>query len=49
MVMQVIFPYAALQFNRTDILSDVPKMLFSSYGPLALKWNYVLKTIPQII
>ncbi len=39
-------PYAVLQFNRTDILSDVPKMLFSSYGPLALKWNYVLKMIP---
>ncbi len=39
-------PYAVLQFNRPDILSDVPKMLFSSYGPLALKWNYVTKMIP---
>ena len=39
-------PYAVLQFNRPDILYDVPKMLFSSYGPLALKWNYVLKMIP---
>ena len=38
-------PYSVLQFNRTDILYDVPKMLFSSYGPLALKWNYVPKMI----
>ena len=34
-------PYAILQFNRPDVLYDVPKMLVSSYGPLALKWNYV--------
>ncbi len=39
-------PYAVLQFNRPDILSDVPKMLLSSYGPLALKWNYVPKLLP---
>ena len=38
-------PYAVLQFNRPDILYDVPKMLFSSYGPLALKWNYVPKML----
>ena len=38
-------PYAVLQFNRPDILYDVPKMLFSSYGPLALKWNYIPKMI----
>ena len=36
-------PYAVLQFNRPDILNDVPKMLFSSNGPLALKWNYMPK------
>ena len=36
-------PYAVLQFNRPDVLYDVPKMLFSSYGPLALKWSYVPK------
>ena len=36
-------PYAVLQFNRPDILNDVPKMLLSSYGPLALKWNYIPK------
>ena len=36
-------PYAVLQFNRPDILFDVPKMLYSSYGPLALKWNYIPK------
>ena len=36
-------PYAVLQFNRPDILYDVPKMLFSSYGPLALKWGYIPK------
>ena len=39
-------PYAVLQFNRPDVLYDVPKMLFSSNGPLALKWNYVPKMIP---
>ena len=42
-------PYAVLQFNRPDILYDVPKMLFSSYGPLALKWNYVPKMIPWFL
>ena len=39
-------PYAVLQFNRPDILINIPKMLFSSYGPLALKWNYVPKMLP---
>jgi len=39
-------PYAVLQFNRPDILYDIPKMLLSSYGPLALKWNYIPKMIP---
>ena len=39
-------PYAVLQFNRPDVLYDLPKMLLSSYGPLALKWNYALKMIP---
>jgi len=39
-------PYAVLQFNRPDILVNIPKMLFSSYGPLALRWNYVPKMIP---
>ena len=42
-------PYAVLQFNRPDILYDVPKMLFSSKGPLALKWNYIPKMIPWFI
>ena len=42
-------PYAVTQFNRTDILYDVPKMLFSSYGPLALKWNYMPKMIPWFL
>ena len=41
-------PYAVLQFNRPDILYDVPKMLFSSYGPLALKWNYIPKMMPWL-
>jgi D-hydroxyproline dehydrogenase len=36
-------PHAVLQFNRPDVLYDVPKMLFSSYGPLALKWSYMPK------
>ena len=38
-------PYAVLQFNRPDVLYDVPKMLISSYGPLALKWNHVPKML----
>jgi len=41
-------PYAVLQFNRPDVLYDVPKMLLSSYGPLALKWNYIPQLIPWI-
>ena len=39
-------PYASVPLNRPDIISDVPSMLLSSRGPLALKWNYVLKMIP---
>ena len=42
-------PYAVLQLNRPDILYDVPKMLFSSYGPLALRWNYIPKMLPWIL
>ena len=42
-------PYAVLQLNRPDILYDVPKMLFSSNGPLALKWNHVPKMLPWIL
>ena len=42
-------PYAVLQFNRPDVLKDVPKMLFSSYGPLALKWSYIPKMIPWFL
>jgi len=42
-------PYASLQLNRTDILADVPAMLLSSTGPLALKWNYVPKMIPWFL
>ena len=42
-------PYASLSLNRTDILADVPAMLLSSTGPLALKWNYVPKMIPWFL
>ena len=42
-------PYAVLQFNRPDVLYDVPKMLLSSDGPLALKWNYIPKMIPWFL
>ena len=42
-------PYACVLMNRPDILSDVPAMLLSSTGPLALKWNYVPKMIPRFI
>ena len=42
-------PYASVPLNRPDILSDVPAMLMSSRGPLALKWNYVPKMIPWFL
>ena len=42
-------PYASLSLNRTDVLADVPAMLLSSSGPLALKWNYVPKMIPWFV
>ena len=42
-------PYASVSLNRTDILSDIPSMLISSRGPLALKWNYVPKMIPWFL
>ncbi len=42
-------PYASVPVNRPDILTDVPAMLLSSTGPLALKWNYVPKMIPWFI
>ena len=41
-------PYAVVQLNRPDILYDVPKMLLTSSGPLALKWNYIPKMLPWI-
>tara|TARA_B100000378_G_scaffold250109_1_gene223893 strand:- start:33 stop:1310 length:1278 start_codon:yes stop_codon:yes gene_type:complete len=41
--------YASVPFNRPDILVDVPSMLLSSTGPLALKWNYVFKMIPWFL
>ena len=42
-------PYASVPINRPDILVDVPSMLLSSTGPLALKWNYVPKMIPWFL
>ena len=42
-------PYASVPLNRPDILADVPAMLLSSRGPLALKWNYVPKMIPWFL
>ena len=42
-------PYASVPINRPDILADVPAMLLSSTGPLALKWNYVPKMIPWFL
>ena len=42
-------PYASVSLNRTDILTDVPSMLVSTRGPLALKWNYVPKMIPWFL
>jgi D-amino-acid dehydrogenase len=42
-------PYASVPLNRPDVLADVPAMLLSSTGPLALKWNYVPKMIPWFL
>ena len=42
-------PYASVPFNRPDVVTDVPAMLLSSRGPLALKWNYVPKMIPWFL
>ena len=42
-------PYASVPINRPDILSDIPAMLLSSTGPLALKWNYVPKMLPWFL
>ena len=42
-------PYASVPLNRPDILADVPAMLLSSKGPLALKLNYVPKMIPWFL
>jgi D-amino-acid dehydrogenase len=42
-------PYASVPLNRPDVLTDVPAMLLSSSGPLALKWNYVPKMIPWFV
>ena len=42
-------PYASVPINRPDVLTDIPAMLLSSTGPLALKWNYVPKMIPWFL
>ena len=42
-------PYASVPMNRPDVLMDVPAMLLSTTGPLALKWNYVPKMIPWFL
>jgi len=42
-------PYASVPINRPDALVDVPSMLLSSTGPLALKWNYIPKMIPWFL
>ena len=42
-------PYASVPINRPDVLTDVPAMLLSTTGPLALKWNYVPKMIPWFL
>jgi len=42
-------PYASVPINRSDILIDIPAMLFSTTGPLAIKWNYVPKMIPWFL
>ena len=39
-------PYASVPLNRPDIILDIPQMLLSTRGPLALKWNYIYKMLP---
>ena len=34
-------PYASVPINRPDVLTDVPAMLMSSSGPLALKLSLI--------
>ena len=42
-------PYASVPMNRPDVLLDIPAMLLSSTGPLAIKWNYAPKMIPWFL
>ena len=42
-------PYASVPINRPDVLTDIPAMILSSTGPLALKWSYVPKMIPWFL
>ena len=42
-------PYASIPLNRPDVLINMPAMLLSTTGPLALKWNYVPKMIPWFL
>ena len=42
-------PYASVPLNRPDVITDIPAMLASSRGPLAIKWNYVHKMIPWFL
>jgi D-hydroxyproline dehydrogenase len=42
-------PYASVPLNRPDVITDVPAMLLSTSGPLALKWNYIPKMIPWLL
>jgi len=42
-------PYASVPINRPDVLTDIPAMLLSSTGPLAVKWNYVPKMMPWFL
>ncbi len=42
-------PYASVPLNRPDVITDIPAMLMSSTGPLALKWNYIPRMIPWFL
>ena len=42
-------PYASLSLNRPDVIMDIPSMLISSRGPLAVKWSYLPKMIPWFL
>ena len=38
--------YAAVALNQPSVIKNLPKYLFSSFSPLSIKFNYLLKILP---